>query len=275
MGWTVDDQTRWLKAAAEILHAPDPARARALLVAALHGQTHAGLVTHVELSARDPDFVRMSVDGYLPYPPPELWPGASQVRGHPINRFHGDTKDLGPVLMPDVVSAGWTLDGTSLEIMEALGITDQQLSIPTSASPAAYAGWVLIAEDRFDEDAARRIEPYQHLITGLSLHVCLLEQARSRNASAPCPDAVSLTPREQVILCCVAQGHTVAGMAVRLGISPRTVHKHQENLYRKLGAVDRLSAVLAAQRLGILPKDPEPPPPKSGDVSPGQVARTN
>ena len=45
---------------------------------------------------------------------------------------------------------------------------------------------------------------------------------------------------------------TVEGLAARLSISPRTVHKHQEHLYRKLGAVDRLSAVLSAQRLGLI-----------------------
>lgn len=258
MGWTVDDQTRWLRAAAEILNAANPAEARCLLVAALHHQTRAGLVTRVVLSERDPDVVGMSVEGYLPYPPPELWPGAAQVRAHPINRFHAATRDLAPVLMPDVMRAGWDLDGQSREIMTALGLTEQQLSIPVGASPAAYDGWVLIAEDRFDEDAADRIAPYQELITGLGRHICLLERSRAAQDQAPCPDAVPLTPREQVILCLVAHGHTVIGMAQRLGISPRTVHKHQENLYRKLGAVDRLSAVLAAQRLGILPQDPEP-----------------
>ncbi|MGO2809736.1 LuxR C-terminal-related transcriptional regulator [Glutamicibacter arilaitensis] len=39
-------------------------------------------------------------------------------------------------------------------------------------------------------------------------------------------------------------------------ISPRAVHKHQENLYRKLGAVDRLSAVLRAQQCGLLATPP-------------------
>lgn len=267
MGWTVDDQTRWLKAAAEILNAPDPCRAQELLVATLHDQTHAGLVTRVSLSPVDPDHVSMTVDGYLPYPPPEFWPGAAQVRAHPISRFHGETRDLKPIVMPDVIKAGWGLDDQSKEIMASLGITEQQLSIPVGPNPAAYDGWVLIAEDRFAPDAAERIEPVQDLITGLALHICLLEQAQTRRGQVPCPDAIPLTPREQVILCLVHKGHTVAGMALRLGISPRTVHKHQENLYRKLGAVDRLSAVLAAQRLGILPLDPEPltpVPPMSG-----------
>lgn len=42
-------------------------------------------------------------------------------------------------------------------------------------------------------------------------------------------------------------------MARRLGISARTVHKHLQNLYRKLGTADRLGAVLRAQQAGLLP----------------------
>ena len=57
----------------------------------------------------------------------------------------------------------------------------------------------------------------------------------------------ALTPRERVVLELLATGSTAEGVAARLAISPRTVHKHQEHLYRKLGACDRLSAVLAAQ----------------------------
>ncbi|MGW3069074.1 response regulator transcription factor [Streptomyces sp. NPDC001130] len=44
----------------------------------------------------------------------------------------------------------------------------------------------------------------------------------------------------------------------RLGISVRTVHKHVENIYRKLGTRDRLGTVLRAQRLGLVPA-PGPP----------------
>lgn len=39
----------------------------------------------------------------------------------------------------------------------------------------------------------------------------------------------------------------------RLGISERTVHKHIANVYRKLGTRDRVSTVLRAQRLGLVP----------------------
>ena len=66
-----------------------------------------------------------------------------------------------------------------------------------------------------------------------------------------------LTPRERIVLDHIARGATVDGIAARMAISRRTVHKHQEHLYRKLGAVDRLSAVLSAQRLGLI-SAPEP-----------------
>jgi ATP/maltotriose-dependent transcriptional regulator MalT len=39
----------------------------------------------------------------------------------------------------------------------------------------------------------------------------------------------------------------------RLQIAERTVHKHLEGCYSKLGVADRLSAVLQAQRLRLVP----------------------
>ncbi|WP_345712365.1 helix-turn-helix transcriptional regulator, partial [Kineococcus glutinatus] len=61
------------------------------------------------------------------------------------------------------------------------------------------------------------------------------------------------SPRQHAVLCYLSQGLTAAAIAHRLGISPRTVHKHLENLYRALGAADRLDAVLRAQGMGLLP----------------------
>ena len=51
----------------------------------------------------------------------------------------------------------------------------------------------------------------------------------------------------------LADGLTAQAIASRLAVSRRTVHKHLEHLYRKLGAADRLTAVLRAQGRGWLP----------------------
>ncbi|MER7212547.1 helix-turn-helix transcriptional regulator [Streptosporangium sp. NPDC020072] len=70
-------------------------------------------------------------------------------------------------------------------------------------------------------------------------------------AADPAAD-VRLTPREHDVLRLLCAGLSAVAIARRLGLSPRTVTKHQERLYRKLGVCDRVNAVLLAQRLGIV-----------------------
>jgi len=55
-----------------------------------------------------------------------------------------------------------------------------------------------------------------------------------------------LTPREREVLCWLATGKTDADIAALLGISVRTVHKHLEHIYVKLGVETRTAAVMRA-----------------------------
>jgi len=80
----------------------------------------------------------------------------------------------------------------------------------------------------------------------------VVSRARSAPAPARAPE-VRITPREHEVLVLLGEGLTARAVARRLGLSPRTVNKHQENLYRKLGTSDRLSTVLRGQRLGLTP----------------------
>jgi DNA-binding CsgD family transcriptional regulator len=68
----------------------------------------------------------------------------------------------------------------------------------------------------------------------------------------PAPPGLPLTARESAVLNFMADGLIVTAIARRLAISPGTVGKHIEHLYRKLGTHDRASTVLRAQALGIL-----------------------
>ncbi|MEU4242438.1 helix-turn-helix transcriptional regulator [Actinoplanes sp. NPDC026619] len=75
-----------------------------------------------------------------------------------------------------------------------------------------------------------------------------------------------LTQRESAVLGLLAGGLTAAAIARRLGISERTVHRHQNHLYRKLGVSDRLVAVLRAYALGLLELTPPTGlPPRADD----------
>lgn len=62
----------------------------------------------------------------------------------------------------------------------------------------------------------------------------------------------TLTPRQQEILELLGDGLTVQAIARRLSLSPRTVGKHLELLYRRLGTSDRLMTVIHAQRHGLI-----------------------
>ncbi len=57
-----------------------------------------------------------------------------------------------------------------------------------------------------------------------------------------------LSLREREVLQWVANGSTNAQIAALLGLRPGTVKRHLENIYRKLGAVDRRDALTRVQK---------------------------
>lgn len=80
-------------------------------------------------------------------------------------------------------------------------------------------------------------------------HLYRLCVAASRVADAPTPTpfaAAALTPRELGVLEWLAAGKTDRDIAAILGISPRTVQKHLQRIYEKLGVETRTAAVMRA-----------------------------
>lgn len=61
-----------------------------------------------------------------------------------------------------------------------------------------------------------------------------------------------LTPREVDVLVQIAKGNSNKGIANHLGVAPKTVDKHTENLYRKIGVRSRTAAALYAMENGLL-----------------------
>ncbi len=63
----------------------------------------------------------------------------------------------------------------------------------------------------------------------------------------PQPDP-RLTAREREVLEWLSGGKTDRDIAAILGIGPRTVHKHLQRIYEKLGVATRTAAVVRAMR---------------------------
>lgn len=145
---------------------------------------------------------------------------------------------------------------------------DQQLSIPYVLAPDRHHAFVLgrSREDYSDEDldVARRLQP---LLMLLERQVRVLGSAATDAGARPVDGSadgsvdgsapVALTGRERAVLVLLERGRTAEAIARELGISPRTVHKHLENLYRKLGVSDRLRAVMTAREAGVLLPAPD------------------
>ncbi len=71
------------------------------------------------------------------------------------------------------------------------------------------------------------------------------EQAQQRLESA------ALTPRETEVLTWLAKGKTNRDIADILGMSHRTVNKHLEHIYEKLGVETRAAAAALASRISL------------------------
>ena len=61
-----------------------------------------------------------------------------------------------------------------------------------------------------------------------------------------------LSHRETEIVKEIENGLTYKDIAMKLGISPHTVHTHIKNIYEKLHAKDRQGALVAARKKGII-----------------------
>jgi DNA-binding NarL/FixJ family response regulator len=76
----------------------------------------------------------------------------------------------------------------------------------------------------------------------------LVEQVRDDLSALRLTDRLGLTPREAEVLNWLRAGKTNRDIAEILGISPRTVNKHLDRIYVKLGVETRLAAAAVAMQ---------------------------
>ena len=70
-----------------------------------------------------------------------------------------------------------------------------------------------------------------------------------RFAFAVRDSAALLTPRETEVLSWIAKGKTNRDVAEILGMSPRTVNKHLEHVFEKLGVETRAAALASREMI--------------------------
>lgn len=119
---------------------------------------------------------------------------------------------------------------------------------------SASAQWLAQAQDaqaRQPGSDGRVLQARALGEVGLGETMWLLEVRAADEASPSRLASASLTPRETEVLSWVAKGKTNRDIAEILGMSPRTVNKHLEHVFEKLGVETRAAAAaLASRELG-------------------------
>ena len=126
----------------------------------------------------------------------------------------------------------------------------QQLSLPVMARGIEHKAFVLCrgGADFTDADLALAAD-LQPALRALTAQADVLG-----SGATDCDRArllFGLTGRELAVLRLLDEGLTAGAIGHRLGTSGRTVHKHLEHVYRKLGVRDRLMAVRVARESGL------------------------
>lgn len=178
----------------------------------------------------------------------------SAIRDNPMVRSYIDEPfhrtPPKPRRMSDIVSSRELRATTAYcEMFGPLGI-NYELTMLT-ARPSLQSGrcWAITRETSdFSDSEVSMAQAAQSILVGL-------DQVYHRGCSvreSHDVDPQGLTRREIEILQLVSHGHTAVTIARLLRISPNTVRKHQQNLYAKLDAHDRLQALNVAFNRGLL-----------------------
>lgn len=156
-----------------------------------------------------------------------------------------DVAGLGTVVLDRQGRIAWRSPQAALWLSEAFGIEAGPVSPQT--------GWLIQALQQ--GEAQLDLPPRRSLMArhvgpgGLGESMLLLNVVQRGHDAAERLRQVALTPRETEVLSWVAKGKTNRDIADILGMSHRTVNKHLEHVFEKLGVETRSAAAAIAGRL--------------------------
>jgi DNA-binding CsgD family transcriptional regulator len=170
------------------------------------------------------------------------------LAAHPLVRDHGRNPCAETRRLSDVV-CGRDFRRSALfdEYYRPIGI-DHVMAVPVHVDHTMLVSFVFNRSGRdFDERERACLEAIRAHLGDIYRLACAVDGVRAVQW-APGP---RLTAREQEVLRWLAAGKTDRDIADILAISPRTVHKHLQRVYEKLGVETRTAAVVRAMNLRI------------------------
>ena len=170
---------------------------------------------------------------------------------HPfVSHYFYDWRPVTPLRMSDLISER-QLRATRVysQVFHPARVTHSLGIINRRASLTDNAGYALMRQGRdFTDDEVALAILVQPILQALGRCLSIVEEHLPAEATSE----IRLTPAELDVLRLLATGMTAVAIGHVRRTSPRTVRKHIESIYDKLGVHDRLQAVLYAEAAGIV-----------------------
>ena len=163
---------------------------------------------------------------------------------HPLVRYHSSTPGGRTHRISDSLSASqFRGSGLYSDYYRRIGI-DHVVAVPLFVDRGLLVSFVLNRKQRdFGDQECALLDLVREPLAALYRNLL----ARERPGGFA---ALPVTPREREVLSWLAAGKTDRDIGDILGMSPRTVQKHLQHIYEKLGVETRTAAVVRAMELG-------------------------
>ena len=186
---------------------------------------------------------------YADYPAGALDPAtqpvfAAYVHEHPLVNYYRATGSGEPVMISDFLTQQrFHRLGLYAEFFRAIPV-EHQMAVSVAGPGREVIGVALsrARRDFSDQDRAL-LSVLRAPLIAAQLRARRRQQAGGMLTPMTCSRRANLTDREIQILRLVAEGQTNASIAHALEVSPRTIAKHLEHIYRKLQVSSRAAAV--------------------------------
>ena len=184
---------------------------------------------------------------------PEIEAFDRHFHKHPLVREHGRNPGAVTRRISDLLPAA-EFQRTALfnDYYRPIRI-DHAMAVPIHVDRGCLVSFVFNRSKRDfaerDRACVETIRPHLGMLYRLSREMDGARAAWGVPPAGQAPGAEALTEREREVLQWLSSGKTDRDIAQILAISPRTVHKHLQRIYEKLGVETRTAAVMRAMKI--------------------------
>ena len=177
----------------------------------------------------------------------ELWMTGELFDSHALVQWFQRTGDLRPQTIARVPTR--ILSRRRRLPLERTMAMEHQLSIVYRQNGPTHRAFVMArGRSDFSDDDLTVAKVIQRSLVALDHQVAVVQ----RMTGAGTGTDLGLTGRELAVLQLISEGATTRRASRALVCSPRTVQKHLQNAYRRLGVNDRHNAVRVLRAAGVL-----------------------